>query len=369
MKSRRRFDRSAFTLLELVLVLGILGTLAGFLLSAVQRVREVANRAACANNLKQIGLAGFAYQLSYRQLPPACLMPYAQPGTTPSITDASGVPPPEMIDDNPTRKDSDPNQPFGPGWSVYLLPYLGQENLFRQANISDYLAGYNSGNTAQRDRWRSVVQNQSLSIYLCPSDRGPGIPFAGYQNAPGPWARGNYAANAGPGWWQMSYKGGSYTEAFGRTGPVMGINFGIFIPEISDGASNTVFFNEVRIGVNELDSRGVWAMPFPGSSVTAANAIGDCITPNDATEGSDDVLGCPKYWYAGIGYRDHIGCSTGYYNLGWFSWQAQARSRHAGGVNVCFADGSVRFVSNYVDQATWFYMLSTEDGVAYCYDW
>ena len=59
------------------------------------------------------------------------------------------------------------------------------------------------------------------------------------------------------------------------------------------------------------------------------------------------------------------GCSTGYFNLGWPSWQAQARSRHGGGVNACFADGSVRFVSNYIDQAVWFYMLSAADGVSY----
>ena len=38
---------------------------------------------------------------------------------------------------------------------------------------------------------------------------------------------------------------------------------------------------------------------------------------------------------------------------------------HAAGVNVCFADGSVRFVSNYVNQVTWFYMLSTCDGAKY----
>jgi prepilin-type processing-associated H-X9-DG protein len=78
--------------------------------------------------------------------------------------------------------------------------------------------------------------------------------------------------------------------------------------------------------------------------------------------------GCPGFYYPGIGTRDHIGCSTGFFNLGWPSWQAQARSRHPGGVNVCFGDGSVRFVSNYIAQATWFAMLSTRDGVPWSFD-
>jgi prepilin-type processing-associated H-X9-DG protein len=161
----------------------------------------------------------------------------------------------------------------------------------------------------------------------------------------------------------MSKDGGSYQESYGMTGPVMGINFGARIPaQIPDGTSNTVMFSEVRIGVNAQDPRGVWALGYPGASIIAANAIGDCTTPNDHNEGSDDVEGCPNFYYPGIGTRDHIGCSTGYANLGWPSWQAQARSRHDGGVNVCFADGSVRFVGDYIPQGTWFYLLSSSDG-------
>ena len=360
--------RPAFTLVELLVVIAIIGTLLGLLLPAVQKVREVAARAKCANNLHQLGLAAHNYVLPFGRLPDACTMPYAQQGQKPSITDASGIPPVEMVNDSAARKDSDPNQPFGPNWAVYLLPYVEQENLYAQANVGDYLAGYASGDAARRDRWRTVVKNVTIPLYLCPSDVGRDTPFVGYQNAPGPWARGNYAANAGPGWWQMSYKGGYYQEAYGTTGPVMGIDFGARLNDIPDGTSNTILFNEVRIGVNSQDPRGVWALGFPAASVTAANAIGDCTTPNDANELSDDVEGCPPFWYPGIGTRDHIGCSTGYANLGWPSWQAQARSRHTGGVNACFADGSVRFVSNYVSQAVWFYMLSARDGVPYSYE-
>src|SRR5262249_36542229 len=140
----------------------------------------------------------------YRKLPPAITMPYAKPAQPPAITDASGIPPPQVLDSS-TRKNSDPNYPFGPNWAVYLLPYVEQNNLFQQASVSDYLCGYYSGNTTQRDRWRTIVKDKLIPVYSCPAD-DQSIPFDGYPSAPGPWARGNYAANAGPGWWPMSLR-------------------------------------------------------------------------------------------------------------------------------------------------------------------
>jgi prepilin-type processing-associated H-X9-DG protein len=355
-------------MVEALLVAGIGSVLGGLLLTGIQHVRSSAARTQCASNLHQVSMGAWSYFQVHNHFPPACFMPYAQQGQKPSITDASGIPPIEVVNDSAARMDSDPNQPFGPNWAVYVLPYVGEEGLYQAANVQNYLAGYKSGNAALRDGWRAAVQNARVPLYMCPADVGRETPFQGYASAPGPWARGNYAANAGPGWWQMSFKGTSYQEAYGMTGPVMGINFGAGMDGIPDGFANTILFNEVRIGINAEDPRGVWAMGYPGASVTAANAIGDCTTPNDANELSDDLEGCPTFWYAGIGTRDHIGCSTGFANLGWPTWQAQARSRHVGGVNACFADGSVRFVSNYVFQSVWFYMLSTKDGVPYYYE-
>jgi prepilin-type processing-associated H-X9-DG protein len=353
------------SLIEVLVVIAIIAVVIALLVPAVQKVRSAANRIGCANNLRQIGEAAQNYFNTNGRLPYACVMPYAEKAARPSITDASGFPPPEMVNDSAARKNSNPDYPFGPNWAVHLLPYLGQAPLFEQANVGDYLLGHKGNNPEQRDRWRTVVQNQTVAVYLCPADIGAAAPLSGYQNVGGTWARGNYAANAGPGWWQMSLNGETYQESYGTTGPVMGINFGAILPRIPDGASNTIMFNEVRIGVGPLDPRGVWAMGYPGASVTAANAIGVCTTPNDRNEASDSVQGCKEFWYQGIGSRDCIGCSKGPVDLGWPSWQAQARSRHSGGVNACFADGSVRFVSDYVAQGIWFYMLSTSDGVAY----
>jgi prepilin-type processing-associated H-X9-DG protein len=143
-------------------------------------------------------------------------------------------------------------------------------------------------------------------------------------------------------------------------------------------------FNEVRAGIAPADPRGTWALGFPGSSVTSANAlghpqdrdavIGDCYQPNDASELSDDFINCTRIHYEGIGTRDRMGCSNGDpFNASgsandWPNWQGQARSQHIGGVNSYFADGSVRFISNNVAIPTWFYMLSVEDGRTYRYD-
>src|SRR6516164_5907658 len=94
-----RGRRGGFTLIELLVVAAIIAVLLGLLLPAVQKACESANRVACGNNLKQIGLALHHYHCDYNQLPPS------------RVSD------------------------FHATWAVLLLPYLEEMDLYRQWNL------------------------------------------------------------------------------------------------------------------------------------------------------------------------------------------------------------------------------------------
>jgi prepilin-type processing-associated H-X9-DG protein len=138
----------------------------------------------------------------------------------------------------------------------------------------------------------------------------------------------------------------------------MSINFGCRLTDISDGTSNTFLVHEVRVGVSAADRRGTWAMGMPGASLVCAGRDYNP-TPNDRGDQTDEIEGCTGFWYPGIGTRDGMGCLVGPTH---YSMAGQARSRHTGGVNACFADGHVQFVQNGISQRTWVLLQSTNDG-------
>lgn len=120
-----------------------------------------------------------------------------------------------------------------------------------------------------------------------------------------------------------------------------------------DGTSATIMLNELRIGsfLSPSEPRGTWAAGFPGCSVTCAGWCWDCTTPNDHNGSSDDVEGGIDDPADGMG--------------AWLTCpfqQATARSRHEG-VNAAFCDGSVRFISNEITQAVWWWLNCRDDGL------
>src|SRR5438270_1870556 len=132
--------RRGFTLIELLVVIAIIAVLIGLLLPAVQKVREAANRMSCTNNLKQIGIAVHNYHDTYKCFPPSELWVYS---------------------DQPSYTADHPNW----SWMFFILPYVEQENLYKQVNAAtDALA----------DK-PNVIQTP-IKTYMCPSDRDTGSP-------------------------------------------------------------------------------------------------------------------------------------------------------------------------------------------------
>ncbi len=345
--------KKAFTLIELLVVIAIIAILIGLLLPAVQKVREASSRMKCANNFKQLGLACHGYIDTNNALPP-----YVRIANVP----ATGSGPGDTLSSYRTPG-------FGPNWIVFVLPFIEQTALYNQ-----YSAGINNFvPSAGADlSWRGL-RSSSINLLLCPSDDGREIPFS--LNG-GNWARGNYAANGGPGLMIDTLGGssnlnvGNTTIGDGLTGGPMAINWGAKLLEITDGTSNNILLNEVRIGINSLDRRGVWAMGLAGASVTGANNRGDCILPNDTLEYSDDIEDCTALKTAAgspsLGPL-RMGCSADNAPSNWPNWQAQARSKHTGGVNTCFSDGSVKFITNNIQQNVWGYLQSRNDGQVFDY--
>jgi prepilin-type N-terminal cleavage/methylation domain-containing protein/prepilin-type processing-associated H-X9-DG protein len=388
--------RRGFTLVELLVVIAIIAILIGLLLPAVQRIRESAARTQCTNNMKQIGLACHAYHDANKQLPPAVLMFFG-------------------VKDDPNRNAAgneitqDITEPWGPNWAVLILPYIEQDSLYKQANVPSYpgtgiaatwQASY-TGNTADGrplysidpaslpvdQSWRAV-RGAVIKTYLCPSDPKNRTAYNDPSGVDCPkevgWARGNYAANCGftdcdhtvggddaltheP----FSGPGDSTSDGIAAhmlfpvaKGPPFAINFGTRLSNFPDGTSTTALINELRAGINELDPRGVWAMGQPGASTTQAGRNYNP-TPNNALDSpdgqtyGDELQQAYKFWYFGIGANDQMGAFPN--TSGDVMNSAMARSRHTGGVNCCFADGSVHFVLNTITQWNWCLLQSRDD--------
>ena len=142
--------RRAFTLIELLVVIAIIAILIGLLLPAVQKVRSAAARTQCQNNLKQIGLALHNYEAVNSAFPPSCVI--NNPRYPPLAGTAGGLSYPDDLLVGPP----------GWGWGVILLPFLEQDNLYRQFNLAEPC-------------WSPVnaaAARTKVSVFLCPGATG-----------------------------------------------------------------------------------------------------------------------------------------------------------------------------------------------------
>ena len=320
-------SRSGFTLIELLVVIAIIAILIGLLLPAVQKVRGAAARLKCQNNLKQLGLALHNYEGVYKYFPPGR-------AAYPLVVSAQGR----------------------------LLGYIEQDNIGRSVDVTQ-VPLYNSNSTA----YPLPIGNYQASItpvklFVCPSDPMNGQNPNAFATLPSGavstsdrYAGTNYVTCIGSGDGSADNTGtywGQYKTSDGLFGQTP-----VTITGATDGLSNTVAFSESTMGTGAPDFSGAPTDParqvltLPGSTVTSdANCAGGGTW--SSMRGAKWING----HYADANYNHHLlpndsrsDCSNASHNPG----QAAARSFHTGGVNVLLGDGSVRFVSNGIDPATW----------------
>ena len=298
--------RSAFTLIELLVVIAIIAILIALLVPAVQKVREAAARAQCSNNLKQMVLGVQNYESNFKIIP--VQYPHYQ-DTGMANVDGTGV-----------------------SWMFTILPYVEQGAFYDLVDptgrVSSNLGMVRTGN-------RPVIAT-SIKLYFCPSDNKAfgtvhtdiwllaGIPFAktNYGGAIGDINYGNSSI----------FGGAADCHNFGATGkaecpgtfwrhsfmsPVKWAHF-------TDGVSNTFIVGEV---LPEYDSFTAWA--WSNNNKTTGPPLNYWPSPNNPWNG----------WPNQMGFR----------------------SMHPGGAFFGFADGTVRFLNQTINTAT-YRALSTRKG-------
>lgn len=300
--------RPAFTLIELLVVIAIIAILIALLVPAVQKVREAAARTQCINNLKNIGLALHGHHDNNKRLPPGCASDNAPFGTG--------------------------GANWGSSWKVFILPYIEQNAIYTKWQFSSS-SGYTNANNI------GMVNNLTIPVYRCPSSVLPD--FSPYSNTSG--------------YLEMftTYTGisGSATDVGVQGANCSGINSaqGCLYPHsrvtmvgISDGTSNTIIVGEQSDHLR--DSSGAVVTGSYGA-ITSQGPHGWTMGSNtDSQQGGttgDRTFNCTTTRYAinSIGYSNGSAgtCDNTGMNIPY-------SSKHPGGANFCFADGTVRMLSN-----------------------
>ena len=289
-------SQSGFTLIELLVVIAIIMILVALLLPAVQAARAQAQRAACTNNLKQIGLAVANYTNRHGTLPPGYQSVYS------SLF----------------------QQELGPGWgwASMILPDLEQQPLHDSIVFE----------TALQVPSVATARLLPLSVFLCPSDN---MPLSWTATDSETWLyMGQIYSSSTP---ICNVAGSNYVGCFGITEPGVsgeGVFYrGSYMPltAITDGLSQTLCVGERSRNLQQGRGMATWTGAIPGANLWSC-------APNPY---EPDAGTCVEEASAGM-ILGHTGEGHGpgdpYGDVNQFI------SRHGGGCFFLYCDGHVRYL-------------------------
>ena len=344
MKSQPRHGSSSgFTLIELLVVIAIIAVLIALLLPAVQAAREAARRAQCVNNMKQIGLGLMNYENANSAFPP------------PKIWSGSGI-----------GNNGGINGVLNTTGFTMILGYLEQTQLVNAYNFmqasSNSVNGPNNrviGDAAVN----STVVGTLVAAYACPSDQPPDV-----QNSTDSVYHRNNARRSN--YFFCSTLWMEYYGPYAWGGSLPGYvdsSRGMFITdtstrlaEVTDGLSNTAMVGESP----QIHLSSTWG-PYWGSGVhTSTN--GNVYPPPPLVNQIVANIGLGPEW------RDYtttlpnappnaIQCGGPCGNLK-LPYANVMGSKHPGGLNMAFGDGSVRFIKNSISGQTWWAVNTIKGG-------
>jgi prepilin-type N-terminal cleavage/methylation domain-containing protein/prepilin-type processing-associated H-X9-DG protein len=358
--------RSAFSLIELLVVMAIIAILIGLLVPAVQRVRESASRVQCANNMKQIALAVLQYEVATKRLPPAgigygwCRVSAGFPSDPQALNQNGLSLLLHYLEQGPLDASLDRTQSFAFAMSPYGAPPVISWPIDLNENPQQNGSALVGGNpfTNPNVAWMSTL----LPVFLCPSDPGnPLIQPDGWQPPIPPWytaysptpyhqgAKTNYDFVAS--WLELEYcncwpKMGGQQYMFGQ-------NSNCPIAQVTDGMSNTFMLAETCLEVagGTCPTWGYRGYVMPG------------IDPGPAPNPQPQAINFASFppTPVSLGFPQGINQWSGTY--GTLSTWGSAGSLHPGGCNFAMGDGTVRWVAQSVDPIILGYMSSIADGV------